>query len=52
VRQAPTIQTRDLTRDRPARIAAAVDLPALEAERVAALGKQGMVTALLKIRRS
>ena len=31
-----------------ARIAAAVDLPALEAERVAALGKQGTVTQLLK----
>ncbi len=31
-----------------ARIAAAPDLPALEAERVAALGKQGAVTALLK----
>ena len=30
------------------RIAAADDLPALEAERVAALGKQGAVTALLK----
>jgi phenylalanyl-tRNA synthetase alpha chain len=31
-----------------ARIGAAADLPALEAERVAALGKQGAVTALLK----
>ncbi|MDB5698597.1 MAG: phenylalanine--tRNA ligase subunit alpha [Alphaproteobacteria bacterium] len=31
-----------------ARIAAAADLPALEAERIAALGKQGAVTALLK----
>jgi phenylalanyl-tRNA synthetase alpha chain len=31
-----------------ARIEAAPDLPALEAERVAALGKQGSVTALLK----
>jgi phenylalanyl-tRNA synthetase alpha chain len=31
-----------------ARIAAAPDLPALEAERVAALGKQGAVTQLLK----
>jgi len=31
-----------------ARIAAAADLQALEAERVAALGKQGRVTALLK----
>src|SRR3954467_6483405 len=31
-----------------AHIAAASDLPALEAERVAALGKQGAVTALLK----
>jgi phenylalanyl-tRNA synthetase alpha chain len=31
-----------------ARIEAAPDLPALEAERVAALGKQGAVTALLK----
>ncbi len=31
-----------------ARIARAADLPALEAERVAALGKQGAVTALLK----
>ena len=30
------------------RIEAAADLPALEAERVAALGKQGAVTALLK----
>ena len=30
------------------RIGAAADLPALEAERVAALGKQGAVTALLK----
>src|SRR3982750_3325347 len=30
------------------RIAAAADLQALEAERVAALGKQGAVTALLK----
>ena len=30
------------------RIAAAADLPALEAERVAALGKQGAVTGLLK----
>jgi phenylalanyl-tRNA synthetase alpha chain len=31
-----------------ARVAAAADLPALEAERVAALGKQGRITALLK----
>jgi phenylalanyl-tRNA synthetase alpha chain len=31
-----------------ARIAAAPDLPALEQERVAALGKQGAITALLK----
>ena len=30
------------------RIAAAADLHALEAERVAALGKQGTVTSLLK----
>src|SRR5205823_3286952 len=30
------------------RIAAAADLPALEGERVAALGKQGAVTGLLK----
>src|SRR6187399_2464605 len=30
------------------RIAAAADLPTLEAERVAALGKQGAVTGLLK----
>ena len=37
-----------LSRDLPARIAAAADLPALEAERVAALGKQGVVTTLLK----
>ena len=37
-----------LSRDLAARIAAAADLPALEAERVAALGKQGVVTALLK----
>src|SRR3954462_14624921 len=34
--------------DLVARIAAAPDLPALEAERVAALGKQGAVTGLLK----
>src|SRR3954452_3857986 len=31
-----------------ARVAAAPDLPALEQERVAALGKQGAITALLK----
>jgi phenylalanyl-tRNA synthetase alpha chain len=31
-----------------ARITAAADLPALESERVAALGKQGAITALLK----
>jgi phenylalanyl-tRNA synthetase alpha chain len=37
-----------LSCDLPARIAAAADLSALEAERVAALGKQGVVTALLK----
>jgi hypothetical protein len=30
------------------RIHAAPDLPALEAERVSALGKQGVITALLK----
>jgi phenylalanyl-tRNA synthetase alpha chain len=36
------------TSDWLARIAAAPDLPALEAERVAALGKQGAVTQLLK----
>src|SRR5689334_6641360 len=37
-----------LSADLIARIAAVPDLPALEAERVAALGKQGAVTALLK----
>jgi phenylalanyl-tRNA synthetase alpha chain len=37
-----------LSRDLPARIAAAADLPALEAERVLALGRHGTVTALLK----
>ena len=37
-----------LTQDWLARIAGAGDLAALEAERVAALGKQGAVTALLK----
>ena len=37
-----------LTSDLLARIAAAPDLSALEAERVAALGKQGAVTGLLK----
>ena len=37
-----------LTQDWLGRIAAAADLPALEAERVAALGKQGAVTGLLK----
>ncbi|GAA4823047.1 phenylalanine--tRNA ligase subunit alpha [Sphingosinicella ginsenosidimutans] len=37
-----------MTRDWLARIAGAGDLAALEAERVAALGKQGAVTALLK----
>jgi len=36
------------TQDIIARIAAAPDLPALEAERVAALGKQGAITQLLK----
>ncbi len=37
-----------LKRDWLARIEAAADLPALEAERVAALGKQGEISALLK----
>jgi phenylalanyl-tRNA synthetase alpha chain len=37
-----------LNKDWLDRIAAAADLPALEAERVAALGKQGAVTGLLK----
>src|SRR4051812_22096901 len=37
-----------LTSELLARIAAAADLPALESERVAALGKQGAVTQLLK----
>src|ERR671917_2907124 len=37
-----------LSRDWLARIDAAADLAALEAERVAALGKQGAVTGLLK----
>jgi phenylalanyl-tRNA synthetase alpha chain len=37
-----------MTRDWLGRIAAAADLPALEAARVAALGKQGSVTGLLK----
>ena len=37
-----------MSRDTLARIDAAADLPALEAERVAALGKQGTVTQLLK----
>ncbi len=37
-----------MTKDWLGRIAAAADLPALEAERVAALGKQGAVTGLLK----
>jgi len=37
-----------LRSDLLARIAAAADLPALEGERVAALGKQGSVTQLLK----
>ena len=37
-----------LNSELPTRIAAAPDLAALEAERVAALGKQGVVTALLK----
>ena len=37
-----------LSSDLPTRIAAAADLSALETERVAALGKQGVVTALLK----
>ncbi len=37
-----------LTGDWLSRIEAAADLPALEAERVAALGKQGAVTGLLK----
>ena len=37
-----------LTGEWRARIAAAPDLPSLEAERVAALGKQGAVTGLLK----
>jgi phenylalanyl-tRNA synthetase alpha chain len=36
------------TQDMLARIAAAPDLPALEAERVAALGKQGAITQMLK----
>jgi len=38
----------DMKADWLGRIAAAADLPALEAERVAALGKQGAVTGLLK----
>ena len=37
-----------MTRDWLGRIGSAADLPALEAERVAALGKQGAVTGLLK----
>src|SRR3954463_11434976 len=37
-----------VTQDWLGRIEAAPDLPALEAERVAALGKQGAVTGLLK----
>jgi phenylalanyl-tRNA synthetase alpha chain len=37
-----------MSADLLARIAAAADLPGLEAERVAALGKQGAVTSLLK----
>jgi phenylalanyl-tRNA synthetase alpha chain len=37
-----------MTEDWLGRIAAAADLPALEAARVAALGKQGAVTSLLK----
>src|SRR3954451_21029640 len=37
-----------MMRDWLGRIAAAADLPALEAERIAALGKQGAVTGLLK----
>jgi len=37
-----------MTSDWLGRIAGAADLPALEAERVAALGKQGAVTGLLK----
>jgi len=37
-----------MTRDWLGRIEAAADLPALEAERVAALGKQGAVTGVLK----
>ncbi|HMG47005.1 MAG TPA: phenylalanine--tRNA ligase subunit alpha [Allosphingosinicella sp.] len=37
-----------MTKDWLGRIAAAADLPALEAVRVAALGKQGAVTSLLK----
>jgi phenylalanyl-tRNA synthetase alpha chain len=36
------------TEDLLSRIYAAPDLPALEAERVSALGKQGLITALLK----
>jgi phenylalanyl-tRNA synthetase alpha chain len=43
-----TIDTEAVTAEWQARIAAAGDLQALEAERVAALGKQGAVTALLK----
>ncbi|HEX5181888.1 MAG TPA: phenylalanine--tRNA ligase subunit alpha [Allosphingosinicella sp.] len=39
---------KTMKEDLLARIAAAPDLPALEAERVAVLGKQGAVTALLK----
>src|SRR3954447_12793964 len=39
---------QQLEADLLARIAAAPDLQVLEAERVAALGKQGAVTALLK----
>jgi phenylalanyl-tRNA synthetase alpha chain len=37
-----------MSRDLIARIDAAADLPSLEAERVAALGKQGAITGLLK----
>jgi len=42
----PTIEA--MTNDWLARIGAAVDLAALDSERVAALGKQGAVTGLLK----
>src|SRR4051812_28705994 len=38
----------DMKADWLGRIEAAADLPALESERVAALGKQGAVTSLLK----